>query len=85
VEIAGLGRGRLGSGRRFLKLPGFPSLLPNHHNRYVNESALSVSNAPGTIGAPLPVIALKGGLNSIALGGNHDERRFGQFSLAVDF
>jgi Carboxypeptidase regulatory-like domain/TonB dependent receptor len=57
----------------------------NHHNLYVNESALSVLNTAGTIGPPLPVIALKGGLNSIALGGNHDERRFGQFSLRFDF
>lgn len=57
----------------------------NHHNLYVNESALGVTNTQGTIGAPLPVIAEKGGLNSIALGGNHDERRFGQFSLRVDF
>jgi hypothetical protein len=31
------------------------------------------------------VIALKGGLNTIALGGNHDERRFGQFSLRATF
>ena len=59
--------------------------LLNHHNLYVNESALSVQNTPGTIGPPLPVIAEKGGLNSIALGGNHDERRFGQFSLRLDF
>lgn len=59
--------------------------LLNHHNLYVNESALSVTNDPGTIGDPLPVIAEKGGLNSIALGGNHDERRFGQFSLRVSF
>lgn len=59
--------------------------LFNHHNLYVNEADLSVSNTPGTIGAPLPVIAEKGGLNSIALGGNHDERRFGQFSLRLDF
>jgi hypothetical protein len=59
--------------------------LFNHHNLYVNESALSVQNTPGTIGAPLAVIAEKGGLNSISLGGNHDERRFGQFSLRVDF
>jgi hypothetical protein len=57
----------------------------NHHNLYVNEAALSVFNTPGTIGAPLPVIAEKGGLNSIALGGNHDERRFGQFALRFDF
>lgn len=57
----------------------------NHHNLYVNESALSVTNTPGTIGPPLPVIAEKGGLNSVALGGNHDERRFGQFSLRLSF
>ena len=57
----------------------------NHHNLYVNESALSVDNTPGTIGPPLPVIALKGGLNTIALGGNHDERRFGQFALKLSF
>jgi len=57
----------------------------NHHNLYVNESNLYVSNTPGTIGPPLPVIAEKGGLNSVALGGNHDERRFGQFSLRLDF
>jgi hypothetical protein len=46
---------------------------------------LDVLNTPGTIGAPLPVIALKGGLNNIATGGNHDERRFGQFSLRLSF
>ena len=59
--------------------------LFNHHNLYVNESILAVSNIPGTVGLPLPVIAEKGGLNSSALGGNHDERRFGQFSLRFDF
>jgi hypothetical protein len=59
--------------------------LFNHHNLYVNEANLSVLNAAGTIGAPLPVIAEKGGLNSISLGGNHDERRFGQFALRVEF
>ena len=57
----------------------------NHHNLYVNESILDVDNAPGTIGPPLQVTGLKGGLNTIALGGNHDERRFGQFSLRVTF
>ena len=56
----------------------------NHHNYYVNESLLDVSNTT-PIGPPLVVTALKGGLNSIALGGNHDERRFGQFSLRVSF
>jgi len=57
----------------------------NHHNLYVNEAALSVSNPPGSIGPALQVLAEKGGLNSVALGGNHDERRFGQFSLRLDF
>jgi len=27
----------------------------------------------------------KGGLGSTALGGNHDERRFGQFALKLNF
>ena len=53
----------------------------NHHNLYTNEAALSVAGSSASI----PVVAQKGGLNSIALGGNHDERRFGQFSLRVDF
>jgi len=57
----------------------------NHHNLYVNESVLGVANTPGTIGPPLAVIAQKGGLNTTSLGGNHDERRFGQFSLRLDF
>jgi len=57
----------------------------NHHNLYVNEAALSETNTPDAIGPPLPIIAEKGGLNSIALGGNHDERRFGQFALKFDF
>jgi hypothetical protein len=56
----------------------------NHHNYYVNTSnTYFTSDAPGT--PPLVVNALKGGLNSIALGGNHDERRFGQFALRVMF
>jgi Carboxypeptidase regulatory-like domain/TonB dependent receptor len=62
--------------------------LLNHHNLYTNEAALSYANpltTPPTINPPLSVVALKGGLNSIALGGNHDERRFGQFSLRADF
>ncbi|WP_158819735.1 TonB-dependent receptor [Granulicella sp. S156] len=56
----------------------------NHHNLYTEEYALDVSN-PGTIGSPLAVIAQKGGLNSFALGGNHDERRFGQFAGKITF
>jgi hypothetical protein len=61
----------------------------NHHNLYTAQYALDVSNPPGTIGDPLAVNALKGGLNSFALGQypgeNHDERRFGQFALKLDF
>ena len=57
----------------------------NHHNMYVNETNLYSGGAPGTIGPPLQIQGLKGGLNTIALGGNHDERRFGQFSLRVTF
>jgi hypothetical protein len=58
----------------------------NHHNLYINEALLSVANPlNGTAMPPISVIAEKGGLNSVALGGNHDERRFGQFSLRADF
>jgi hypothetical protein len=66
----------------------------NHHNLYTAEYALDVNNFPptdtemppgGVIGGPLPVNALKGGLNTFALGENHDERRFGQFALKLDF
>ncbi len=57
----------------------------NHHNLYTAEYQLDVSNVPGTIGSTLPVNALKGGLNTYALGENHDERRFGQFALKFDF
>jgi len=40
-------------------------------------------SAPQT--SPLEVTELKGGLGNLATGGNHDERRFGQFSLRVSF
>ena len=53
----------------------------NHHNYYVNTSTLSYSGP----GAPLYVQEERGGLGSLALGGNHDERRFGQFSLRMTF
>ena len=59
--------------------------LFNHHNLYTQQYALDVSNPAGTIGPALPIYALKGGLNTYALGENHDERRFGQFALKVDF
>jgi len=54
----------------------------NHHNYYVNTTNLYYTGAPYT---PLTVTELKGGLNSLATGGNHDERRFGQFSLKATF
>ncbi|HEX6806189.1 MAG TPA: carboxypeptidase regulatory-like domain-containing protein [Terriglobales bacterium] len=60
----------------------------NHHNLYVNTSNLDYSSqGPGaTLGTGSnSVTAEKGGLGSLALGGNHDERRFGQFSLRVSF
>jgi len=64
----------------------------NHHNLYVNTSNLdygfsSILQGPGAVmgtGSTF-VTALKGGLGSTALGGNHDERRFGQFALRVSF
>ncbi len=52
----------------------------NHHNMYVN-TFLIAATGPG----PISVTGLKGGLNSLAEGGNNDERRFGQFSLRVSF
>jgi len=54
----------------------------NHHNLYVN--ALNLDNA-NFGGGPVSVDALKGGLGTNAIGGNHDERRFGQFALRVTF
>lgn len=65
----------------------------NHHNLYVNTGNLGFfTEGPGAFwagastSAGVPeVTALKGGLNTLALGGNHDERRFGQFSLRLTF
>ncbi len=54
----------------------------NHHNYYVNTANLYYDGATTT---PLEVTELKGGLGSSARGGNHDERRFGQFALRVSF
>jgi hypothetical protein len=53
----------------------------NHHDYFVNTSNLYY----GLGNTALTVTALKGGLGNIATGGNHDERRFGQFSLRVNF
>jgi hypothetical protein len=54
----------------------------NHHNYYVNTTTLYYSG-PTTM--PINVTELKGGLGSLATGGNHDERRFGQFALRLKF
>jgi hypothetical protein len=54
----------------------------NHHNFYVNTSTLEYAGGTTT---PLYVQELKGGLGTLATGGNHDERRFGQFALKVQF
>jgi hypothetical protein len=56
--------------------------LFNHHNYYVNSTNLLYSEPTAT---PLEVTELKGGLGTLATGGNHDERRFGQFALKVNF
>ncbi|MFZ0301914.1 MAG: carboxypeptidase regulatory-like domain-containing protein [Terracidiphilus sp.] len=54
----------------------------NHHNFYVNTTTLNYDGATAT---PLYVQELRGGLGTLATGGNHDERRFGQFSLRATF
>jgi len=54
----------------------------NHHNYYVNTTDLYYDGPTTT---PLQVVLLKGGLGNLATGGNHDERRFGQFSLRLNF
>ena len=55
----------------------------NHHNFFVNGANLEVKNFAA--GAPIQVLAKKGGLGTLATGGNHDERRFGQFALRLHF
>ena len=58
----------------------------NHHNYYVNETNLEYyGSLASPVTTPLTVSLLKGGLGSLALGGNHDERRFGQFALRATF
>ena len=55
----------------------------NHHNYYVNTTGLYYTG--GASSTPLTVPEEKGGLGTLATGGNHDERRFGQFALKVVF
>jgi hypothetical protein len=65
----------------------------NHHNLYVFTGNLDFgSEGPGAAWAPGTaangvdyVTGFKGGLNSLAVNGNHDERRFGQFALRLLF
>ena len=54
----------------------------NHHNYYVNTATLEYDGVTTT---PLYVQELRGGLGTLADNGNHDERRFGQFSLRFTF
>ena len=49
---------------------------------YVNTFLIGYTGPTTT---PWSVQGLKGGLNSLAEGGNNDERRFGQFSLRSAF
>jgi len=55
--------------------------LLNHHNLYIQESLDDVANVG--YGVPVPITASKGGIGNN--GGANDERRFGQFSLSVNF
>ncbi len=54
----------------------------NHHNFYVNTTTLAYDGPTTT---PIEVTEMKGGLGTLATGGNHDERRFGQFALKLTF
>jgi len=54
----------------------------NHANYYVNPD-FNYYSGPTTTG--LSIVEEKGGLGTSALGGNHDERRFFQFSLRLSF
>jgi hypothetical protein len=55
----------------------------NHHDLFVNGFTADV----GLIGSPTGVVVQgkKGGLATLANNGNHDERRFGQFALRLNF
>jgi hypothetical protein len=59
----------------------------NHHNFYVNTTTLAYDglNSDGSLPSAIPITEMKGGLGTLATGGNHDERRFGQFALRLLF
>jgi outer membrane receptor protein involved in Fe transport len=63
--------------------------LLNHHNFYINALNLDANNfGVDNKGVPVPVVvnALKGGLGTNNVSGvNHDERRFGQFAVRLNF
>jgi hypothetical protein len=54
----------------------------NHHNMYTQTTNTAYFGPTTTA---FVVEGLKGGLGSLASGGNNDERRFGQFSLRFNF
>jgi hypothetical protein len=54
--------------------------LFNHHDMFVNGFA---EDAAAFSGGPVLVEGKKGGLGALATGGEHDERRFGQFALRL--
>lgn len=56
----------------------------NHHNYYVNGYIADVAASTDANGKVF-IQAKKGGLGNLAAGGNHDERRFGQFALRFTF
>jgi hypothetical protein len=58
--------------------------LFNHHDMFVNGFAEDAASAVDPTGHVL-VEGKKGGLGSLATGGEHDERRFGQFALRLTF
>ena len=55
--------------------------LLNHHNLYLQEAYNDVALTGD--GLPIPINASKGGIGNN--GGANDERRFGQFSLKINF
>jgi hypothetical protein len=55
--------------------------LLNHHNLYLQEGYNDVAETGDAV--PVPVYASKGGIGNN--GGANDERRFGQFSLKLNF
>jgi Carboxypeptidase regulatory-like domain/TonB dependent receptor len=65
----------------------------NHHNLYVYTGDLDFGTegpgaawSAGTSASGVDyVTGFKGGLHSLAVNGNHDERRFGQFALRLTF